>query len=348
METGSHRAAQSTQQLIRYEALFKLLDDMQRSDDILSIAKHVARQWKYFSNVSAWRLVVAVDTGFELVDGYHGDARTSRCDSLQGWDLHFWQQRRPQLLDASFPLVPEPPEHLLARATSEIEVLPFTRDNREIALLSVAARHEPFGELDKRFIHLFGGYFVERIAGILFRQSALASLTFRATYDSLTGLLNRAMVIDRLENQLAHCERMGQPLGVVLMDVDFFKSINDAYGHLAGDAVLREMGMRINGAARRGEIAGRFGGEEFLLVLYPCDGPGLEEAAERFRRLITDQPFANAAPDGQDLQVTASLGACSTAGQHTLSVHELLRCADQALYQAKTRGRNCIALYADC
>jgi len=340
MKIGSQWTAHSAQQLVRYEALFKLLDDIQSRENILVIAQYVAKQWKYFSNVSCWRLVVALDQGYQIIDGFRGDAQVQQVDELPDWDKHYWSLDRPQLLVADEPAPYAPPEHMQGKAIREIEILPFMRGEGVNVLLSVAARHEAFNELDKRFIHLFGGYLADRVAGILLRKSVLETLTNRATFDALTGLYNRAVVIDRLENQLIHCQRLGQSLSVILTDVDHFKNINDTFGHLAGDEVLEEIGRRFRQHVRRGELIGRYGGEEFLFVLYPCNKEEALEAAQRFQRIIAQERFAITSDLTDKVIITLSLGLCCTEGRTEMKAQDLLRRADDALYRAKAEGRN--------
>ncbi|MCB2216381.1 MAG: GGDEF domain-containing protein [Desulfobulbaceae bacterium] len=147
--------------------------------------------------------------------------------------------------------------------------LPFIRAERCIGLLSAAVRRQTFNELDNKFIHLFGATFADRISDLLLRQQATEILIHKAIRDPLTGLLNRGAIINRLESQLALSRRDGQPLSIILLDIDFFKVDNDSYGHLPGDEVLREIAHRLSAETCCSDSLGRFGGERFLLVLYP-------------------------------------------------------------------------------
>ena len=136
------------------------------------------------------------------------------------------------------------------------------------------------------------------------------ALRDQATHDGLTGLLNRTTILETLDDELARAARAGQPVSVLMVDLDRFKAINDTYGHLAGDAVLREAARRLKSAARRYDSVGRYGGEEFLIVLPGCDAANAGLQAERMREAIGGTPFA--APF-HIVSVTASLGvACST------------------------------------
>lgn len=329
------------QQLVRYEALFKLLDDIQTLDDIEVIARHIATRWKYFANVVSWRLVVSRDGGFQVIDGFRGEAQVVDVPELSPWDEHHWKLQRPRLVRlADPPEGPAPPEHLTRKAITEIEVLPFARMGRCIGLLSLAARHEPFSELDNKFIRIFGSHFADRVSDILLRRQATEVLINKATRDALTGLLNRGAIIDRLGNQLALSKRAVKPLSVILADIDFFKMINDSHGHLAGDEVLREVSRRLRARTLSGDNLGRYGGEEFLFVLYPCSAEEVVKAAERFRRAIAETPVAIESDVPSGIRVTISLGTSSTSGQEDARMESLLKRADDALYRSKASGRN--------
>ena len=157
-----------------------------------------------------------------------------------------------------------------------------------------------------------------------------------ATHDELTGLLNRRE-LDRVLNQEAdRAVRFGQPLGLLMADIDHFKSVNDRYGHPAGDAVLREVGRRLRSELRSVDFAGRFGGEEFAVVVVQADGASSAALAERLRAAVMAAPM----PIGEgELSVTISLGVASLP-PNGCTGPELLAAADQALYAAKRGGRN--------
>ena len=168
----------------------------------------------------------------------------------------------------------------------------------------------------------------------------LESLTKKATTDGLTGLTNRKAFLERLAVDLSRLDGR-HPCGVVMLDIDHFKGINDAHGHPFGDEVLRGVASVLGKGVRKGDTAGRYGGEEFVLYLHMANTEQAREGAERFRRKIRQIRFAHA---GKEITVTASFGvAC--APYHGTRVEELLKHADESLYLSKQRGRDRVTVY---
>ncbi|HSQ92559.1 MAG TPA: sensor domain-containing diguanylate cyclase, partial [Nitrospiraceae bacterium] len=159
----------------------------------------------------------------------------------------------------------------------------------------------------------------------------------QASHDSLTGLLNHSTTLTALTQELSRAERNHQPLAVLIADLDHFKHVNDTYGHLIGDVVLREAAKRLRETARDYDHVGRIGGEEFLIVVPNCDLEALRECSERFRSSISDWPFPTSSGP---LVVTVSIGATVWSSEHPLSPDLLRRMADYALYRVKSQGRN--------
>lgn len=176
---------------------------------------------------------------------------------------------------------------------------------------------------------------------ILALQGALISardaLRFQATHDPLTGLWNRLAAMDTLRRELARGKRRRTSVSVVLCDLDHFKAVNDTYGHLAGDAALREVARRMHESIREYDTLARYGGEEFLLVLPDCDMEGALQQAERLRETFDRQPLD--LPEDRVSQ-TLSLGVAGLNAKVGALASEMLRAADQALYRAKENGRN--------
>lgn len=165
---------------------------------------------------------------------------------------------------------------------------------------------------------------------------------YAATHDALTGLWNRSAVLDALDREVARANRGGPGVGVLLADIDHFKSVNDTHGHLAGDAVLREVSRRLGQGLRPYDTLGRYGGEEFLAVLPGCDPGSAGGLAERLRRQVGAGPVSLV--DG-NLPVNASFGATASHPGRPTTSHALLHAADQALYRAKRSGRNRVVVY---
>jgi diguanylate cyclase (GGDEF)-like protein len=169
---------------------------------------------------------------------------------------------------------------------------------------------------------------------------AREALREQATHDGLTGLLNRTGILEKLDEELSRASRTGTPVSVLMADLDLFKSINDTCGHLVGDAVLREAARRLRSAARRYDSVGRYGGEEFLIVLPGCNTADAAVQGERMREAIGATLFE---VPSHPFLVTASLGvACSTQ----CAPDALVREADDALYLAKAQGRNRVVVHS--
>jgi diguanylate cyclase (GGDEF)-like protein len=163
-----------------------------------------------------------------------------------------------------------------------------------------------------------------------------------ATRDVLTGVLNRGAIDDILARHVLEQQGPASTYGVIMLDLDHFKNINDTFGHPSGDLVLKELVRRLNGAMRRSDVLGRYGGEEFLVIAHESTAEQLLAAMERLRRAINNELFD---VGGQQYPVTASFGGVG-ATPGTSSV-DLIRKADKALYEAKAHGRDCCVLAAE-
>jgi diguanylate cyclase (GGDEF)-like protein len=161
-------------------------------------------------------------------------------------------------------------------------------------------------------------------------------LQFQASHDALTGLWNRKAVCDMLEREYEIAARSGDRVGVMMLDADHFKRINDTHGHLAGDAVLKELAARIRSAIRSTDLTGRYGGEEFLVVLPGCTPEVIHTCAERVRAAVADTHIA---AGDVDLAVTVSIGT-AILDPRANTPRDALSAADGALYEAKHSGRN--------
>jgi two-component system cell cycle response regulator len=165
--------------------------------------------------------------------------------------------------------------------------------------------------------------------------AARETLREQATHDALTGVWNRVAILDILRREINRTGREGNPLSVIMVDVDRFKQINDTWGHQMGDRVLCEVTRRMRSVMRSYDSLGRYGGEEFLVIAPGCAGAVALKLAEKLRAIIDDSPVATS---GAVVPVTLSLGvACYSDG---LDADSILKPADEALYCAKRAGRN--------
>ncbi|HYG99082.1 MAG TPA: diguanylate cyclase [Terriglobales bacterium] len=168
-------------------------------------------------------------------------------------------------------------------------------------------------------------------------MQAVEVTRFEASHDALTGLWNRAAVLQFLHGQFARSTRDGISVAVAIADVDHFKKVNDTHGHLAGDEVLREVAKRIRKPLRSYDWVGRYGGKEFLIIAPDCTLSNAFSMCERLRSSITGKPFTI---NRTRIEVTLSFGIATTAESGAPDEEGLLRAADRALYLAKEHGRN--------
>ena len=174
-------------------------------------------------------------------------------------------------------------------------------------------------------------------------QALQSRLQEQALRDALTGLYNRRFMDETLEHELARARREGYALAVVMADVDHFKPVNDTYGHPAGDELLRRLGRLLQAQCREGDVACRYGGEEFMLLLPGLQEPAVRQRAEAWRRSVEGLTVGEG---DVPLRVTLSLGI-AVFPQHASDVRTLVQRADQALYRAKSGGRNRVVVWAD-
>ncbi|MBN2752546.1 MAG: sensor domain-containing diguanylate cyclase, partial [Rhodospirillaceae bacterium] len=162
-----------------------------------------------------------------------------------------------------------------------------------------------------------------------------------ALHDALTGLANRRKFLDRFDAAVARLARYGKPVSLLALDIDHFKRINDAYGHPAGDDVLVAIARVLEAGVRRTDLAARFGGEEFMVLLPDSDAAGAAEVAEKLRRTLADEPISvECGGVKETVKVTVSIGVATMSKYGQASFDDLSERADQALYAAKLSGRN--------
>ena len=192
---------------------------------------------------------------------------------------------------------------------------------------------KPFNELELKF-RLKNG---ERILNLENRIMQLA-LT-----DPLTGLLNRRAFVDRLVSEIARYKRLGQPLSLIMVDLDNFKKCNDTYGHLVGDEVLKHVAKCFSQFLRKYDFIGRYGGEEFVICTPGVDASVAYTIAERLRKSIKHVNIQQEEGEPLQLYITASFGICELSDK-IKDVYDLTKEADEALYQAKANGKDQVVI----
>ncbi len=179
--------------------------------------------------------------------------------------------------------------------------------------------------------------YLEESSPVISSKRLLSALRESTTRDPLTGLFNRRFLHDYLETAVFACLRRGSHMGLLMMDIDHFKEVNDTYGHDSGDVVLKEIARTISVSVRKSDVLVRFGGEEFLLILNDVDEKHVVDVAEKLRRKVELQTIV--LPDGTPLKKTISIGV-SVFPDDSEDIWECIKFADIALYEAKNTGRN--------
>lgn len=187
-------------------------------------------------------------------------------------------------------------------------------------------------------------YFINRLLRKV--KEAQQKLMALATIDDLTQLYNRRYFFLRFQQELERAKRYRRPLSCLILDLDHFKQVNDTYGHLAGDQVLQDIARILKTQCRQSDLAGRYGGEEMIILLPETEANGALAIAERIRELIQDHETVDG--KGQPIRVTVSIGVAYLAGTEVSAVDSpdrIVQYADDALLAAKKEGRNRIKLY---
>jgi diguanylate cyclase (GGDEF)-like protein len=212
-------------------------------------------------------------------------------------------------------------------------VLPLLLHDRALGTLVLGARRRhAFGEAARPTLEVLASH----LATSLSNARMIAQLEKMATTDGMTGLLNKRAMLDEADRKVAAAARFGRPLSVLVTDIDFFKKVNDTYGHDIGDVVIRGLGDVLKRHKRNTDVVSRFGGEEFVVLCEQTDAKGAMLLAERIREELGKIVFP--APTGE-VKVTCSIGVATfpDAGRDW---ETLFKSADEALYVSKRSGRN--------
>ena len=223
----------------------------------------------------------------------------------------------------------------------KIGIFPLVNEN---TLLGAIASKSMENTINKEDIS-----YLEQIASqtstTINRANVYAEILKHATLDALTGFYNRRQLEERIKQEISSAKRQKTSLCAIMIDIDYFKQVNDTYGHAAGDLVLKTVSKIIRSQLREYDIAGRYGGEEFAILLPFTQEDEAVMVAERLRKAVANKVIdltkVNSESENRNIQVTISLGVYKYIGKD----NELLKNADKALYEAKAKGRNQVILY---
>ena len=233
-----------------------------------------------------------------------------------------------------------PSSHEAQLGMRELCVSPLRIGAHVHGVLAVANHSAAFVPSD---VELVAGL-AEQVALALERYSFLAMVQRQASTDDLTGLYNHRFLVDYLGQQVALAERLNAPLAVLMLDIDFFKKLNDTHGHQAGDTALAVFAQTLLHSVRTSDLAARYGGEEFAVVMYNTGSSEARLVAEKIRKAVSQTIIE--LPDHSRLAVTVSIGGAAFP-EDTNSARELLALADEALYRAKGGGRDRTCMVSD-
>lgn len=216
--------------------------------------------------------------------------------------------------------------------------LPLKSESKEVGVLVAKSTGDKISDKDVEYLTQISS----QIATTINRANVYAEILKHATLDALTGFYNRNQLEERIKQEVANAKRQKAPLCGIMTDIDYFKNVNDTYGHAVGDLVLKDIAKIIRGQLREYDIAGRYGGEEFSILLPFTKIEEAQKVAERLRASIENKvvDISKVNPDSETktIQVTISLGIYEM--QENDNDEDLLKKADKALYQAKNTGRN--------
>lgn len=181
-----------------------------------------------------------------------------------------------------------------------------------------------------------GNSIMKYLSGQDIEQAYHEEIYLMTIMDGLTGVANKRHLLEALERELARAKRYGRDLSLLMFDIDHFKKINDSFGHLAGDQILKDLAQLVKGRTRAEETVARYGGEEFAVLVPETGLDGSIVLAEELRRLVEEHPFSF---EDEVIPLTISIGVASLAGKQ-LDIHEYIKLADERLYMAKRAGRN--------
>jgi len=341
--------AQTKDDLSSVLNILKAISAQRRAHDILYVFVDQIAQIVGMSRCSVVRVWGGETTGHVLASHEDANVHDLAIDLDKYPEIHRSMETRDKVVINDVlqdPLTRPFAKDLRRSGITSLVVIPIVLFDQNVGsfLLRTARANGPFSMREIGFCEIVA----EAAANALERahlfetvQRANERLEFLAITDGLTGLYNHRFFRDRLDEEFERARRYELPLSCLMIDVDNFKDVNDTYGHLTGDSILREIALRTTQMVRKSDMVARYGGEEFIVIMPQTGREGARAEAERIRREIGSRPY-----DGlpEDTRVTVSIGVATYDRESMADCEEMLRIADLALYEAKRAGKDCIAV----
>lgn len=342
MKTANEQLTASVAELQRRDEEMKslihlndLLQSCTTQAEAYQVIAHVAVEL-FAGQSGCLAILSASDQHLETVARWGGETALKSSFSLDDC----WALRRGKLLEVSDPRVDLPCHHFVHEPQAGYMCVPLIVQSGTIGLLCfTGAVGKVIGSITRQQLAVAVG---ETVKLSLYNLNLREELRGQAIHDSLTGLCNRRYLEENLERELHRARRGNSPLCVVMLDFDNFKPFNDTFGHDAGDSLLRQMGQMLREKLRKSDIACRYGGDEFVLVLPDSSLADAHRRVEQIRVLVKELQIRHDGPPLDTITVSAGVAA---APEHHSTAAELLQAADNAMYAAKQAGRDRVVVY---
>ncbi len=330
-----------------YHRKFEKLADFAHSVNVLdldAVADALKNELEELITADRYSVFIAdYDSNrFRLIAHNHGESEMDGLETTIDESPFMTEalRRMEEVSESDFSKSSYAPDEKRGKYTDDFALcLPLKVGPQFLGVLNLNGNSQGFFDnLEFNFVSLIA----EILAASLNNIRQLERLRKLAITDGLTSLLNHRVFHERLTSEFERSKRFNQPLSCVMVDIDYFKRINDTYGHPAGDTILKDIANRLKAHLRTVDVVARYGGEEFAMLLPQTNAEDAEIMAERIRVDVENKAFET---EKGPLKVTVSMGICDTVAQNFQNRSELLSKTDEALYRAKSNGRNQIVIY---